>query len=154
MQVERVPQSLAAVQLKWSRTLYAVAVVALLAIPVQYRGGADLPHAHALYQLWIPGGYGLVHHHPHVGERVLSMNLSGEANGPPDVVGTRADADGPALAAMTTLAEKSASLAVTVAAALLLLLDRPAVSGQRACRLVGFTWRPADPPPRWADSYS
>ncbi len=65
------PQSLAAVQLKWSRMLYAVAVVALLAIPVQYRGGADLPHAHALYQLWIPGGYGLVHHHPHVGERVL-----------------------------------------------------------------------------------
>ncbi len=147
------PQSVAVVQTRWPRAVYAVAVIALLAMPVQYRGGAALPHPHALFQLWTPGGHGLMHHDPHAGERALSMNASGEGNSGSRVVVAVADPGGPALTAMTTLAEKAAALTVVVATALLLLLDRPTVGGQLARRLVGFTSRPTDPPPRWVVSH-
>ncbi len=146
-------QSLTGVQFRWPRTVYALAVIALLAMPVQYRGGAALPHPHALFQLWNPGGHGLVHHDTHAGERVLSMSASGKANSGSQAVVALADPGGPALTGMTTLGEKAAALTVVAAAALLLVLHRPTVSGQMARRLIGLTCRPTDPPPRWAASF-
>ncbi len=138
----------AAVEVRGPRVLYAVAVIALLVMPVQYRGGAALPHAHALFQLWTHGGHGLVHHGLHAGGQALSLSASSRASGDTSAVVASADLGGPVLTAMTHLHEKAAGIAVVVLAALLLVLHRSTLGNQAYIRLVGLTCRPSYPPPR------
>ena len=45
------------------RLLYAVAVLGVLALPVSYRGGAEVAHPHAVFQLWADGADGSTDHH-------------------------------------------------------------------------------------------
>ena len=55
----------------WIAPLWGLALVGLLFIPVDYRGGADIPHSHALLQLLLDAQDGhLLHTHAHAGASV------------------------------------------------------------------------------------
>ncbi len=148
MQARHVRHPVAGTQPSRSRVVPLVAMIALLSMPVQYRGGAALPHPHALFQLWSPGGHGLVHHDPHADAPIPGMNVSERTNGDPNVVLGAAFRDQPALTAMTMLGEQAAVVGVVILAALLLVFDRSTFRGDVSRRLVGFTLAPIHPPPR------
>jgi hypothetical protein len=43
--------------------LWALALLGLFLLPLDYRAGANTAHAHSLVQLWIDAADGAVHHH-------------------------------------------------------------------------------------------
>jgi hypothetical protein len=47
----------------WSCAVHALALLGLLLLPIDYRAGAEQPHAHSLPQLWADAADGVVHHH-------------------------------------------------------------------------------------------
>ncbi|HEU5434469.1 MAG TPA: hypothetical protein VFU81_22545, partial [Thermomicrobiales bacterium] len=45
------------------RLVWLAALAAMLACPIDYRGGAELPHAHAIFQLLYDAAHGSIDHH-------------------------------------------------------------------------------------------
>lgn len=45
------------------RLLFAVVALGLLTMPVTYTGGAELPHPHVFFQVWIDVAHGSFDHH-------------------------------------------------------------------------------------------
>ncbi|MGH2532641.1 MAG: hypothetical protein ACRDJW_10085 [Thermomicrobiales bacterium] len=150
------------------RALIALAVLCVLMMPVEYRGGAETPHAHAVFQFWDTGIASAFDHHGHdhgtagrhanddvlptldsvaLGGRLLPAAVSGQiataTSSPPDV---------PQLSKMTASAERAAGLAVAVSVVLALLaltvLRRLPIAAVRIP--AGLTPAPDAPPPRAA----
>lgn len=115
--------------------------------PVEYRGGAEQPHAHAGFQLWVDAADGTLHHHgagAHRDDaptaRVPAANTSAAAEAPPDTprLGALASAERAplilAVAATSFLATAGSIRARTVWPPSLALSGRPVA--------------PEPPPPR------
>lgn len=114
--------------------------------PVEYRGGAEQPHAHAVFQLWVDAADGTLHHHgdgAHGGAPIVGVpaaNLAAAAEAPPDT---------PRLGALAS-AER-ASLILAVAATSFLAAAgsiRVRAVWPLAVALSGRPVAPASPPPR------
>ena len=146
--------SIEGVQVRYSRAVFALTVIVLLAaVPVHYRGGAALSHPHALFQIWADGGHGLIHHASVLNGHAASIPAADRANVDPPSVFVAAPHGSPALTALTVFAEKAAAIGMMVLAVLLLLVGRSDLPGTTADRLVGVTCRPLHPPPRWTPSH-
>ena len=130
------------------RVLDVVAVIVLLALPVQYRGGAAMPHPHALLQLWTPGGHGLVHHEPPAERLMSGSHDAAEATPRPRHLVGSPGPGAPTLSAMTSPGESAAVIGAIALSGPVLLLERSRCCGEVARRLAGITFRPTDPPPR------
>ncbi len=111
-------------------------VVGLLAIPSFCRCGADVPHAHALFE--IPGhthAYGGTHHH---GDgHVHQQHLSSDSNG--DVETVRS---------WPVVPSWGSGFAIWVTMIELLVFNRPASPWSCGRRLRNYLVTPATPPPR------
>ncbi|MGH2560838.1 MAG: hypothetical protein ACRDJH_17375 [Thermomicrobiales bacterium] len=144
------------------RALIALAVLCVLTMPVEYRGGADVPHAHAVFQFWAAGNGDAFDHHGLVSIRsdagwlpVPERHVVGGRLLPADVSAFRTSAttappDVPLLSELTGSAERAVGLAVTVSAATALLaltlLRRLPIATVRIP--VGCCPAPDAPPPR------
>jgi hypothetical protein len=47
----------------WVHLAWLAALLGLLACPIDYRGGAEMPHAHAVFQLIYDAAHGSIDHH-------------------------------------------------------------------------------------------
>ena len=110
------------------RLVWAAALLGVLALPVQYRGGVDLPHAHAALQLWTDPADGAFDHHA----GPYAHPTGGGAPNAGVAVQTRAttvvlaeDADAPRLSPRTLSAERVPLLIAAIVLAL------PAMAGRR-----------------------
>lgn len=151
-----------------ARLLTALAALALLMLPVEYRAGAEAAHPHAAFQLWADFAHGAApHRHHDDGELHQHAHHVAEA----DMMGTFADPlgllepvgdttaagsaveappDVPRLSEATPPAERAAAFAAAVVLFwMVLLAGRPRIAAPVA-RLVGRSLRPAFPPPRAA----
>ncbi len=134
----------------WIAPFWILALIGLLFLPTEYRGGASTPHSHALLQLLLDaqdGHFAHVHAHPEASAGVafdwldptVADDAAGATRGGPDVGGQQESA--PALSIITFLVVLP-----------LLPMTRNAlprvVPGTR--RLNGRTPRVLIPPPRAA----
>jgi hypothetical protein len=125
-----------------------VVVLGLLALPVEYRGGAERPHAHATYQLWYDAAHGSVAHHHRWGATDVAGDHVAEAR-PVSAAVTEPDgADVPQLVGSTIGVVKVPLLV----AAISLLVAPPAVRSRAvwpaAPTLIGRSPGTETPPPR------
>jgi hypothetical protein len=59
------------------KLLLVFAALCLLTLPQTYSGGASLPHPHAIFQFWIPGGdIPADHHHDGEHDRAITVPMS------------------------------------------------------------------------------
>ena len=146
------------------RLVCTVAALSLLTLPVQYRGGAELPHGHAFVQVWLDAAHGSTFHHDRL-EAVAHPDhahhhgdergaLAGEAHPERDaardrpVVAGAGSPDATQLSEVTLAIERFAVvLAVAVLGLSLVLLGlapvRPALRALSGLRPI-----PETPPPR------
>ena len=132
----------------FDRFLFAVLAVSLLTMPVTYTGGAEMPHPHVFFQVWIDVAHGSFdHHHEH--HPAMGMRHAGgmAAEAPASHVG---DPDAPSLIDQT--APDTRQLALVASALPLLVLAwrrrRPRPADHAApCGLAAI---PEPPPPRLA----
>jgi hypothetical protein len=146
------------------RALTALAVLCVLMMPVEYRGGAEASHAHAVFQFWASEGVGALDHHGHDHETVTSRADSLAVGGwlapitgaESPATATDAPPDTPRLSEFTVAAERAVGMAVAVSAALALLslvvLRLLPIASVRIP--LGLTPAPEAPPPRGATSFS
>jgi hypothetical protein len=135
------------------------AALSLLSMPVDYKGGAELAHAHGLFQFWFPGGHAEVdfqdHHHGHQVHRDTQQadaRRAGERTGDRNVSSTP---DRPTISEMGTPAEKTSAIALSlllVVLAILAIGRSPSWSNKH--RLNGLVPVPELPPPRNLSSAS
>ena len=131
------------------RLVWAVALLGLFTLPVEYRGGAEQPHPHGSYQLWFDAAHGMVdHHRRHVVDALAPAAapiVAVDAGSPPVVID---GGDGPRLSPVSRSADRLPLLPgalVVVAAA---LLPGVRLAWPAAPALVGTPVRPETPPPR------
>ena len=130
------------------RFCWIAVALGLLALPVEYRGGAERPHAHATYQLWYDAAHGSVAHH----YRGEDADGTGDHDaGAPPALGTAAEPDGadvPRLVGSTIGVVKMPLLV----AAISLLVAPPAARSlavwPAAPTLIGRSPGTETPPPR------
>ena len=129
----RVPFSL--VRLAW-----LAALLGLLACPLEYRGGAEFPHAHAIFQLFYDAAHGSIDHHHDDGDPATD-----DADNPPpaphDPVLT------PAGARVSPMGESVDGLVVALAAAAIWLVGRQGRWPEPPADRFGDGERPAPEPP-------
>ncbi|MGH2557562.1 MAG: hypothetical protein ACRDJH_00750 [Thermomicrobiales bacterium] len=142
--------------------MFGLIALALLTMPTDYRGGADVSHAHAVFQFWTASGRSAVNHHNHehhsersnhhgihiVGELWLSetMTVRGDATeiqwsraAPPDV---------PILTDVTVTVENSGLLALMLIMSGLIVLGRPSLILGPSLTLSPSFVQPRTPPPK------
>lgn len=130
-----------------ARLLTAVAALALLMLPVEYKAGAERAHPHAAFQLWADFAHGQT---PHRHDETATHPAAHTAHEAPVATSVETPPDVPKLSEATPPAERAAAFASIVALAWMLLsLGRPRIAGL-APHLVGRAPRPAFPPPRLA----
>jgi hypothetical protein len=124
--------------------------LSLLSMPVDYRGGAELPHAHALFQFWMTGDEDAFDHHGHGADRHEHEHGADHLDDPA-AAGANIDPspNTPAVSELGSEAERGSVIALT----LLLVALFMAGSGVQlvstgARRLVGQLPSPEPPPPR------
>lgn len=49
----------------WGGALWTLALLGLVLLPLNYRGGGDVSHGHSLLQLWADAADGTIDHHHH-----------------------------------------------------------------------------------------
>jgi len=123
----------------------AVAAFSLLAMPVTYTGGAELPHPHVFFQVWIDVARGSFdHHHEH---RDMASPQRSDAPAAP-TISRQADPDAPSLDGATAPDTRELALVALVWSALALVVchhrPRPNDEGARC----GRRQAPELPPPR------
>lgn len=111
--------------------------------PVEYRGGAERPHAHAVFQLWDDVADGALDHHAEADVPLatsVSTGTNSVAAAPPDT---------PRLSALAS-AEHASLLLVVVVASVLLTAEsiRARAVWPPATTLSGHPFAPEPPPPR------
>lgn len=143
-------RSLVAHRRSSGRLLWVAAVLGLLALPVEYRGGAERPHAHAAYQLWYDAAHGSVAHHhrgdDHSGAAHAAVPAA-SGSAAVEAVGAAAT-DAPRLVGLSIGVTK-----VPLVATLLVLLAAPISASARVAWpglpvLIGRSPPVASPPPR------
>lgn len=132
------------------RGVVLAAVLGLLALPVEYRGGAKEPHAHAAYQLWYDAAHGSVAHH-HTGAIGHAHRAEGRetrAVAPPlPAAAVEAGEDVPRLVTLSIGGTKIPVLLTVVLVAILVSI-RLRLAWREPRVVVGRTSPPATPPPR------
>lgn len=98
-------------QFHLDRALAALAVLCLLMMPIEYRGGAEEPHPHAVFQFWDSGNRDAFDHHGHA-HAAAAVPRADASEAPTDV---------PIVTEMTASAERAVGFAVAVSALFLLL---------------------------------
>jgi hypothetical protein len=128
--------------------LWAVALLGLFLLPIDYRAGAEHAHAHALPQLWADAADGVVHHHGSGGIDWLDPAVDADEAARSSIVGSAAADVGEQ--------QESAPAAGGLHVLLVALVVLPAVSAvgrpspNRARWLAGLAPRIPSPPPRGA----
>lgn len=125
------------------RLLTLFAALSLLSMPVDYRGGAELPHAHALFQFWMSGDAGAFDHHGHQthhAHHAEDAKVSANADSAPDT---------PSVSEMGSPAERGAGIALTMLLAMFIVAacGTQAIA-TRVSLLIGRLPAPEPPPPR------
>ncbi|MGH2531205.1 MAG: hypothetical protein ACRDJW_02755 [Thermomicrobiales bacterium] len=158
-----VPRTHAGV-LRWrpGRLMVGLVALTLLTMPTDYRGGADVSHAHAFFQFWTASGLSAHDHHNHAhhfapsrvrdhalaGERWLLAPVtprvefdghSREIDPPPDV---------PILTELSVSAEHGGLLSLALAITALIVFGRPSLHPSAAHALSPAFVRPWTPPPK------
>jgi len=135
------------------RLMTILAALSLLSMPVDYKGGAELAHAHGLFQFWLPGGHAEInlqdHHHGHQTDR--DARKSGARHADEATAGAKVDPlpDRPSLSEMGTPAEKASGIAVSLLLAILAIAaTRQSFLRSPTQRLKGLVPLPELPPPR------
>ena len=125
----------------------AVAVLGVLALPVGFRGGAQTPHPHALFQLWHDAADGAADHHRRGDGHDAAAHERHRAE-PAQPVRGELPPDVPVLSSLSSTVGLSFALAAITVFGLVLLFGRPSPSWSAAAALVGRRPRPDTPPPR------
>jgi hypothetical protein len=125
------------------RLAWLAAALGMLACPMQYRGGAELPHDHAIFQLIYDAAHGSIDHH-HAGDPASGDDAADVVTPPHAPVTT------PAGGRVSPMGESADALVATFAAFAIWLLGRrdrwpvppadPLREGERPA--------PEPPPPR------
>jgi hypothetical protein len=132
--------------------LYAVALLGVLTVPVRYRGGAEVPHAHAIFQLWSDAAHGSTDHH-------RRWRMGEAATRPTDHVAAghrvtaavvaAADPDLPRLSDLTSEHERPLLILAVATLGLSVALFRSAPLWSGEPLPTGRRLRPEIPPPRF-----
>jgi hypothetical protein len=132
-----------------------MALLSLCLLPIDYRAGAELPHAHSLFQLWLDASDGVVMH-DHADQAPVSQPLSSPVSWFDPTFGLDGQGQHPAGTQSPDLAQQNNS-APTVSGIDLLLVALsflPVVAGALVLeaglnrRLVGRLPRVLSRPPR------
>jgi hypothetical protein len=132
------------------RFLTIFAAVSFLAMPVDYKGGAELAHAHGLFQFWLPGGHAEIdfqdHHH---GRRTNHDTQPSGAHQPDESRKFNSTPDRPTISEMGSPAEKASGIASSLLLAVLAIFAaRRSPSWWHTRGLIGLVPDPELPPPR------
>ncbi|HEU0115553.1 MAG TPA: hypothetical protein VFQ80_12795 [Thermomicrobiales bacterium] len=125
--------------------MWLAAMAGLLACPLTYKGGAELPHAHALFQLIYDAAHGSIDHH-HDGDAVDDDEAPAALVAAPPLSSLGAST-GPHLAPMTESAA-GLSLALTFPLRWTGIAGRGHASPDDALVRDGQHPAPEPPPPR------
>jgi len=151
--------------MKWSRLttqahrpgrlLTVLFALSLLSMPVDYRGGAELPHAHALFQFWMSGDADAFDHHGHGGSDSdvhHGLDQTGNSKRSSTLITTRKTApDIPAVSGMGSPAETGSVMALSLLLSVVLVVaGRKLLIATWTRVLVGMWPSPELPPPRSA----
>ena len=121
-------------------------------MPVQYRGGADFAHPHAIFQLWVDAARGTTDH-VHADRHDAHADA---AHGGHDVPPERpsevqtAPPNAPSIAGMTAAVERAAAVAAALVVAGIILFGRTPLAADAPLVLAGRFVKPDAPPPRVA----
>lgn len=121
-------------------------------MPVQYRGGADFVHPHAVFQLWFDAARGTTDHYharaasPHAAgthaEHTAAPERPAEVQtAPPNV---------PTISGLTSAVERAAAVAAALAVAGFVLFGQCIQAARSPLVLAGRFLQPEAPPPRLA----
>lgn len=125
-----------------------LAALFLLSMPVNYRGGAELEHAHGLFQFWFPGGHATAEHqNHHLGSRQSDRaNTDSKLDPSPDT---------PTVSEMGSPAENASGIALMLPAGMLSMISIKRMSlPANAHPQLGHVVDPEIPPPRILPSSS
>jgi hypothetical protein len=130
------------------RILLAVAALSLLAMPVTYSGGAEQPHPHIFFQVWIDAAHNNFEHHHHGDEPRAALHgmtmPATKANAAKLVVGD----DGPALSNTPPPETRGQVLAWRTQPARSETASGPTLIDAGEIPLRGLPIAPETPPPR------
>jgi hypothetical protein len=127
------------------RRLALLAVLCLLTMPQNYRGGAEDAHPHAIFQFWFTGGHVTAEHH-HGGD-----HHDGGAPVPSKASGSSRLVDNPVVPTIseaTPGAERADAIGGIFSAWIASLLFATLVITSRSGSLIGLAIAPEPPPPR------
>jgi hypothetical protein len=132
------------------RLLLIVAAISLLSMPIDYRGGAELPHAHALFQFWMSGDADAFDHHgPSHDENHEHDQSDGHDTYSLPMSSRNAVPDTPTVSNMGSPAEMGSVLALSLLLTTLLFAEgRRLLIATWNRTLVGILPSPERPPPR------
>ena len=130
------------------RLVYAAAVLGALTLPVSYRGGADVAHPHAVFQLWADGADGSADHHHRREERAGASHEARDAERRPATTGAPSPPDVPRRTEVTPAHERPLIVPALALLGLVLLLTHVTPVWGVAVPLLGRRLRPDVPPPR------
>jgi hypothetical protein len=119
-------------------------------MPVDYRGGAELPHAHALFQFWMSGDEDAFDHHGHSADHDVHGQGTDHHDGPA-AMGAKVEPspDTPAVSDLGSEADRTSGIALTLLLVALFLTGAGVqLISNVARRLVGQLPLPELPPPR------
>ncbi len=123
------------------------AVLGICMMPVEYRGGAQTAHAHALFQLFSDAAHGSLDHHGNT-FRTLPDRASDVRSQQRAMLADASRAESPALQAPPPPIEQPLAVVALVVAALALTSGHRVAACLVDASLVGRTVRPTAPPPR------
>jgi hypothetical protein len=125
------------------RLLLCLGALCLLTMPQDYRGGASLPHPHAIFQFWTPGGHRTAadhHGHDHSYAQLSPAEWQAAARA--------ARSDAPIITQLTPPGESGDAIGGVVEIWFVLLLGVSTAIYVLRALLPGLTRSPERPPPR------
>jgi hypothetical protein len=143
------------------KLILGLAALAMLAMPADYRGGAEVAHAHAVFQFWTASGRAAAdHHHSHdsgrasvhghaiVGDSWLAQTEPIQPDATSDQRVVLPPPDAPVLTNLVHTAEHNGLLALALAGIAAIYFGVPAPISTRTPMLAPFFPPPTTPPPR------
>ena len=130
------------------RFLYGTVLLGLLMLPVNYHGGAEVAHPHAIVQLLIDAAHGSTDHHRRWGHHDGTSHQTLPAKPRPETTVASSSLDAPRLTEVTPAHERPLLVPALAVLGLFLLLTQAAPIWGVAVSLVGRRPRPDVPPPR------
>lgn len=133
----------------FTRLIFLAATLGLLTMPVEYRGGAEEAHPHALAQFWAEAGRGSLSHHHRDGSHYHDIDTTRDIAIDETAYHASGDADFPRLSEATT-AQKYVPIAVAITGVLstVVFTTRAQRSQFAVKRPQGLNPTPTVPPPQ------